>query len=258
MHKHSQNIILQRDCCEASLDISLHKDCTNAIYGTIFNMRGEAINNATIKLVDQNLNPIMHTITSNDGSYVLVPHCDDFYQLIIAKSGFTTLLIKTITFNQPMNFTLNKVRINYCDVIGNCFYDDGTLAEDVVVTIDKETTNKKVIPDRYGSFAFLQMDCGLHKLEISGQTCEPYKAYFEIYDSDKLINLNSICLAKKDIGCTIHGIIKDQNGIVLSNVLVLLYCSFCKKFVMRTYTNKDGIYFFGNLEKGSYYIKAIY
>lgn len=258
MHKNNQNIILQQDDSETFMDISLRKAFVNILYGNIFNLKGEPISNVSIKLVDQKLNPIMHTVSSKDGSYTLLSNHDYSNQLLIAKLGYATLLIKKIIINHHMHLTLNEIQLNTCDVVGKCLYNDGTHAKDVVIILDKDTTNKRIISDCYGSFIFFQIACGLHKLEISGQTCEPFKTYFEIYDSDKLINLNGICLKKKNIGCTIHGIIKGQNGVVLPNVLVLLYCSFCRKFVMRTYSNTAGIYFFGNLEKGSYYIKAIY
>lgn len=258
MHKSLQNIILSQEVCDAHKNISVRKTYINRVYGTIFNTRGKTINDVTIKIVDQELNPIMHTITSNDGTFTLLSNQCNSYQLIISKPGFVTLLIKTITFNYPMCFTLEKMQINSCDVIGQCFYSDGTHAESVIVLLDKETVNIGVITDEHGYFSFHDIDYGLHKLEISGQTCEQYKAYFELCDSNQLLYLSSIYLKKKNIGCTIHGIIKDSYGVVLSCVLVLLYCSLCKKLVMKTYTNKDGVYFFGNLEKGSYYVEAIY
>lgn len=258
MHKNSQHIVLQRFGSEASMDISLHKTCSAMVSGTVFNTNGEVISNVTVKLVDQKLNPIMHTTTSKDGSYVLLLHDNDEYQLIIAKPGFETLLVSTITCNHPMNITLNNMQLTTCDVVGQCFYMDGTPAKDTVVILDKDTTNHRMMTDCYGCFAYFQVGCGLHRLEMLGETCETYKAYFEVYKSDKLIELDGICLERKNIGCTIHGIIKDQDGVLLSNVLVLLYCSICKRFIKRTYTNKDGVYFYGNLKKGSYYIKAIY
>lgn len=253
MYKDNSRIVFTKDHQEACVSCVVSKQSLEVMYGCVYDTFHRCLPHVTIKLVDHALQPIKHTISGNDGCFMMTGNPASHY-LLLAKEGYQLLFVSCVTTKQAMSFTLVKEAVYACDVIGRCKVNQQCLPQDMIAILDE--TLVRVNP--CGNFAFTHVKPGMHTLHIHGETCESYHKKIEIYKGESFLDLGCIALVYKQIGCTLHGVISDELGKGINHALVLLCCSYCDQCIKQTHTNSEGIYFFGNLKQGSYYIKAVY
>lgn len=255
MHNNSRICYLSEEKREERQDFIIQKKKKSLIYGWVVDEDGKAIENVTVKLVNQDLNPLTHTLTTKTGYFILV-HCYSHNtQLVLAKQDYQTRHLSSSI--NPGKLVLLKQAWCGCDVIGRVCCEDHSNPHYATIILDKTIKSQLVTPDYTGWFILQQLQAGKHEIEIVKEDCQLYQACFFVSKKKTTLTLRPLVLKKKNMGCTLHGLVKDNLGNPLVNATVFLYCATCHGLLQKTMTNSQGLYFFGNISVGQVYIKAV-
>lgn len=223
-------------------------------HGKIYDESCFAIHRAVIKLVDTHYNPIKHTLSDKNGSFMLIcPRNFEGY-LIIAKNGYKT---KLFTYNEEnrMSMVILKTLPSTCFVMGVVAFRNACCFSPCCVTLQNNCFKFKTFTDYEGRFFLKNVRKGHYQLKIENESYQTRIIKVSIENSF-LTQLPLIIMSKKDIGCTIHGLIKFRNR-PISDINVFLVDASNNSCIAYTKSNSHGLYFFGNLNLGKYYVMAV-
>lgn len=238
-----------------NLNCMCNTPAIRAITGKIINQCGEPIPNATIKSVTACLEPVAHTTSNEDGEYTLTVPKFIGIKLIVSKDDFITICTGVIV-SDTQNFTMVCQEQSTCIIKGRALFNACKSPCALRIRIKSKDYEKTCFTNSNGTFIFLKVPPGKYVLTIDGNECYKKVIGFIIEQGKEYCQLPDIFVNWKNIGGTLHGIITDSNGKPIANSLVILYNKDSDLIINHTMSNDEGIYFFGNLPLGSYYVEA--
>ncbi|MEG0691480.1 MAG: carboxypeptidase-like regulatory domain-containing protein [Oscillospiraceae bacterium] len=237
-------------------------DCTitdsvspKCITGTVLDCCGNPIHGACVKALTQAYDPLTHTLSNCQGQFTLILETNNHSLLIISKQGYATLVLSS--YGEVVHVTLSKEYLG-CVVSGKISYNDCHNISPVRVRLINASITKCTYSQPNGVFIIIDVPSGKYTLTIDGNECKEKTIYVTVPESILTLNLGIICVDRINILGTLNGLIKDIHNKPIPNAVVILYNDISKQPIAHTLTNKDGVYFFGQLKIGRYYIDAFY
>lgn len=262
---------------EIRLDLSLKPNPNleaGTIFGTVKDTQGNPISGATIKIMDRDHNPLAHTVTGPDGSYIISPFPPGpEYHIYAQADGY--LLAEQLPFallprqQVEKNFILTRDPDALLSIIAGDVRDNQTpphVVKGAIVNLYKvdelghETLIAVTYTNEYGQFTFRDLQKGSYIIRISGLGYIPV-AISVIISADSTIakvmaTLNVDPQASKG---TISGVITDNNNVPIADADVVLYrveTDGSLTPIAVTRTNDEGVYLFTKVPQGDYKIKS--
>ena len=260
---------------EIRLDLSLQPqplNNTGTVTGTV-TYNGTPVQNALIKIMDSNYNPILHAITGTDGSYTLNNLSAGTGYNIFATAAGMQLQQGTsfnITANQVItsNFTLASSPASQLGVIAGDLFDsstslpiNGAVVSLYLVNSDSTQVLEAITyTNQYGQFVFRELAIGNYNIVISALGYVGSSSLASITQSGQivpaLVNITQDVNASRG---TVSGIITDNNNQPISAADVILYqvnTDQSLTAISFTQTNTSGVYLFINVPQGNYIVKS--
>lgn len=227
------------------------------------------IRNATVMVMDCNCCPVSSTVTDENGIYrfrnILKP---GKYKVIASKIGYNTSDIKIILINQDevtnLSFSLKKSSIFVNGIVYGKILEAGSGkpiedADIYLKSLDADETIYKTMSNCNGQYLIYNILPNNYKIVIQKQgymVTEPFLLKIEKYD--RICLYFDLIRDTNDCKNTISGMITfDEKPI--SKVAVFLYLldkQENEKIVQIQETNKNGLFLFSNVERGSYLVKG--
>lgn len=243
-------------------------DNTGGVKGEVLDNTGTQVANATVKLFDLNFNPIKHTVTDDDGNYIItnVPQGDylvyavkDDYSLslkqpISISNGIETL--PTLTITPYSSTTLGCVYGHTYDLNNNPL---GGVKVNLYRTSDDTLLFSTISADD-GEYVIYGIDQDTYTMQASNEDYVLQVPY-TINIAGK-VPLNQDIYLKKINDYkegTINGVITDKTTKAkIAGAFVGLYSIVDGREVLisGTMTDFEGRYFFGYVPEGEYIVKA--
>ncbi|MBL4931618.1 MSCRAMM family protein [Clostridium paridis] len=232
--------------------------------------RGSPIANATVKVFDENFNPLFHTNTDENGFFKfknLLPPGE--YEVIASANYYGTSMSRKIRIRNDevtkIAFTLKKNSALANGIVYGKVLEEVTLKpipnamiymkslEDRGKVIYKTTSNSR------GQYLIYNVFPNKYTIEVERHgynSQEPVEISVEKYEY-ALLNLYLLKNYNDNKG-TISGLITSKDA-VIPNAEVFLYeidDNGDERIVQVQVTNEDGVYLFSNIEKGHYVVKG--
>ena len=241
------------------------------IYGNVTNSSGSPLSRAVVTLLRDGC-PLTHVLTDSSGNYVFTPVLPGTGYSLYAFApdyllGETNLFSLANQENVERRIVLQADPSALLSVIGGQAADEaGCPLPNAVVnlyTVDASGTEAlygNTLTNCQGLFVFSDLTVGNYVLKVSLTGYSDFTKYITIANLASITNLR-VCLK---LACqaskgTLTGIISDEHKKPLCDVDVVLYLVEADNSLLPieyTKTNKDGVYFFGNLPAGCYKINA--
>ena len=239
---------------EKYIDLKItEKKCINQIEGKIRDSWGDAIENACVKIVSTSYAPLLHTISDSEGNFVLLHNFPEEIMLIFSKEGYSTLLLPI--YCDHSNITLER-NIDTSIISGKVVFSDNSQISPTRLRLENSKNSHQVYSDEEGFFHFTKVFEGKYTLIIDGNECKRTVVELCLCENLRNYDLGCIEIEKINIRGTIHGVVKNCENVPVEDVVVILYEASTNKIIANTLTEKEGLYFFGNVEIGEYYVKA--
>ncbi|MDD7795515.1 MSCRAMM family protein [Clostridium sp. 'White wine YQ'] len=232
--------------------------------------RGAPIANATVKVFDENFNPLFHTNTDENGIFkfknLLYP---GEYEVIASANYYMTSMSRKVRIRKDevtkIALTLKKHPSLANGIVYGKVLEEVTLKpisnamismkplEEGCRVIYKTTSNSR------GQYLIYNVSPNKYTIEVERNgynSQEPIEISVEKYEY-ALLNLY-LLKNYNDYKGTISGIITSKNSVV-SDAEVFLYeidNNGDERIVQVQVTNEDGVYLFSNIEGGDYIVKA--
>lgn len=244
--------------------------CENAIiYGNVINSNKIPIENAKVSFFDEHNKKLGYVYTSKEGFYIYFGcKLNTKIYIIVQKSEYRKYisnLLKLCSQKIKFNIVFKKIpKLNYSLVSGHVIDINNNPLKDINIYLLKNISNNKfklykaTILNSYGQFIFDNIPKGNYTLFINDPKFYIHSKYIEIDKSSKIFDVN-IVLNKKNMVTKISGQIKNSNGEVIKNSLVVLYKIKANKNLEPfeyTTCNEEGKYEFTNLPHGDYIVKS--
>lgn len=233
--------------------IAVAKPPHHCISGTVTACCGTPLGGVCVKIITTEYKPVIHTLTDTCGVFTLIWKAEDNVQVIFSKNGYTTQQLKS--FEDTLHVCLKRDCLS-CVVCGKLFYKNRTPAAPAKVQLINSSINLSVFSKADGSFFFTGVPGGKYTLSARGNECKLKNLYVTIPEHCPSYHMGTIWVEQINILCTVHGIITDAKGHPLQNTIVFLISCTTKKPVCHTRSNENGLYFFGNVRTGCYYVEA--
>ncbi len=260
---------------EANIDLNLSvlENDSSSVYGVV-TINGEPVPNATVKLFDSDGNPFKHTLTDSEGEYTMDGVPSGTYTISAVKTGCVlspgtgiTLMPKDTT---QVNLTLELEKSLDLGAIAGILMvkePDSTKTPLNNAKITLKNAENVTIETTYsiddGEFAFYDLEDGSYTLISSSDGYLPEAMSVKITNGSII---NVIMIVERDTRTyngTVSGIIRNVSGSPLAGCFVGLYKIFIddndnrrETLVAYTKTNNSGKYMFGEVDGGSYLVKA--
>ncbi len=244
---------------------------TGGVSGIVVNGDGTPVNEATVKVFDNNFTPIKHTMTDGEGKYNISGLEAGTYVVHAIKDGYSlskkiTVAVNdtlveidelTITMNavisrgilygivySKMNVPLSAVEITLSQIVD----EEEVIISQAVSATDGEYMIYDIEPGRYQLYAVSEDYFLDEKVEVVISASTNTKEY---------LYLSRRNTAKQG---TINGYIRDRITLApLANACVGLYDISVEgeeNLVSITFTDREGKYFFGHVTQGKYIVKS--
>ncbi|KGM98240.1 hypothetical protein FDC62_02285 [Clostridium botulinum] len=262
---------------EIRLDLKLkqnkHKSLNSEITGIVKDINGNPIENATIKVMSSDYEPLMHTSTDSNGRYEFsnIPANQSYNIFAIAK-GKKLEQGNEFTINKGqiinMNFVLkdnsySNLGVIFGKVISETEQIPVSVAEVKLFTSSVGDNNLKAITytNDNGEYMFTDIPKGNYIAKISALGYDNENSDVSIIDGDEIVSMivDITPNGEDNLNGTVSGIVMDRNSVPIDGGDVLL----CKVDsnnkttpIAFTKTNKSGVYLFSNVSKGNYNIRA--
>ncbi len=253
---------------DVNLTLSLNENKeTGGIEGVVCDKDNKPIENATVKIFDQNFVPFAHSVTDIYGKYQILNVPSANYKINCSKDGYlyntsTQVYISTIDI-LDVNFTLTKDPDFGKNVIAGRLFTEGTREPIKSARILVKDDKNKIVATTYsaddGEFLITDLDDGTYTLEpiVSGYENVTVNTFSVCGGNISNIILTMIKVTV-DIKGTYTGQILNNVGVPVSNAIVGLYkiVDGMETLVKYSKTNLEGRYMFGNVSEGDYKVKA--
>lgn len=211
------------------------------------------IPSATIKALDEKDNPLCHSLSQKDGSFFLLVSEENPRHLVLSAPQYLTEEVPL--FTEITSFIL-KSSDNACLVTGRVLDKNSPPVEVLELSLTDGKNTVLSYSDEKGSFHFPPLPPTIYKLYVRGNSYREKCFTVQIPQGIKEYHLGDLPIEKQEIFCTIHGFVREENGVCIPHALVLLWGENRKSLVSHTWTNERGLYFFGGLSKGNYEVEA--
>lgn len=260
---------------EIRLDLTLQLQPLNQA-GTVTGIvtsSGNPLPNALIKIMDSNYNPILHAITSADGTYTL-----NDLEAGTGYNIFATAAGKKLTQGTSFNIAAQQVITRNFDLQDDASAQLGIIAGDLIDSSTKAPINGAVVSlylvngdstevlsaltytNPYGQFVFRGLDIGNYVVRITAL------GYVGTATTVLITVPGQIAPAKVSLvqdanlaNGTVSGMIMDNLNKPINNADVVLYkvnSNQSLTAIAFTKTNSSGVYLFINVPQGNYKVKS--
>lgn len=262
---------------EIRLDLNLSEDPflnTGSVTGTITDPDNKPVSQVLIKLLDNNNNPLYHTLTDDTGLYNIsdVSPASELRFAVIKKgyilddtTSFSIIAGQTITMDATItpdpNAALSTVTSHIYDELGNPL--EGVTSTLLKIVSGEEVPVGVTTTNEYGQCAFMKLELGDYIGRATKQGYNPITCEIKITEPGSIINLTGTMeISPTTSQGTINGIIEDTNGNPVVGAVVILYevtgdpenPIFTPKRYTRTIDG--GAYLFGEVPQGKYIVKS--
>ncbi len=251
----------------SNLELEQAEDITQiGVEGKVVDVDGNGIEGATVKLFDNDFNPIIHTVTDEYGSYLFTNVETGEYLIYAVKQNYylsekAQITVTDQILNQP-NIILTKLPTGKTAIYYGVVKDkDSTRIGNVIVNmyLGDELKYSTMSADD-GEFIIYGIEEGTYIIE----------AYNDSYKTTGIIQVEFIpdIVFNTDITVTkyatvlqgtINGVVTSKlNKTPIENAFVGLYLieEGVETLVSSTFTDNEGRYFFGDMPAGQYIVKA--
>lgn len=235
--------------------IASNQPIHHCISGTVTDCCDMPLGGVCVKIITGEYEPVTHTLTDTCGTFTLIWKTDAMIQLIFAKEGYATLQLER--FDDPLLICLKREDLR-CMVSGTVLYKHGAPAASVKVQLLSSHVNLCVFSKADGRFLFTRVPDGKYTLTITGNDCKKRCGCVTVSQHSPSCSIGTIYVEQVNILCTVHGLITDRDGLPIPNAVVVLISCSIKEPVSHTLSNEHGLYFFGAVRNGSYYVEAFY
>ncbi|MEF9934068.1 MAG: carboxypeptidase-like regulatory domain-containing protein [Clostridium sp.] len=272
----SQKKLIDQIGEEIRLDLSLDPNPNlggGTITGEVVDPEGQPVSGALIKIMSSTYEPLAHTFTASDGTYVFSPFpAGDNYRIFASAPGyeleealqFSFLSSQSVTKNFTMTADPN---VNLGIIAGDAFRSDtGVPINGAAVSLYTVTANGDEelfavsFTNQYGQFVFSDVPQDSYKVKIDGLGYFNFTSTTQITSGGQIINVQANIQPNPAASRgTVSGLITNSNNLAVPNADVTLYRvgeSDTLTPVAYTKTNQDGAYLFINVEEGNYLIKS--
>lgn len=211
------------------------------------------IEGVCVKIITTNYKPVVHTITNVKGAFTLIWKTEEAAQFIFAKAGYSTLQL--ISFKDAQKVCL-KMEVITCVISGKVLYKNCTPASPTKVQLVNNRVNLSTFSRADGNFILTKVPSGKYTLTIEGNDCKQNNSYITVPENCSSYRIGTIWVEQINILCTVHGIITDSSGEPIQKAVVVLISCTTKEPIAHTLSNENGLYFFGNVRNGCYYVEA--
>lgn len=258
---------------DLNLTPNIHLD-EGTIFGTIKDVKGNPIKGAVIKIMDKDHNPVAHTVSGEDGSYIFSPFppAAEYHMYAQAKGyilgeimPFPLLPKQQVEKNFVMKDDPKALLSTIAgEVINTNEPPDpikGAVVNLYIVSeLGLETLIAITYTNQYGQFTFRDLIKGNYIVKISALGYIPLSIAVIINKDSTIANvIANISIDPEASKGTISGIIADENKTAIANADVVLYRVEIDESltpIAITKTNNEGIYLFVNVPQGNYKIKS--
>ncbi len=262
---------------EIRLDLKLSENPflkTGSIIGTITNPSGNPVQGVLIKIMDQDHNPLYHTLTDEQGKYVLnaIPPVSK-YHFYAVKDGyylkedrsFSIIAGQTIEINTTItpnpDALLSTITAHIYDELGNPI--DGVTASLSKLVGGEETIIAVTTTNKYGQCAFMKVEKGTYIGRATKKGYETGVIEIIVTQPGSIVDITATLeISPTSSQGTINGIIEDQQGNPIVGAVVILYEVTGGPEnptlipIRYTRTISGGAYLFGDVPQGNYIVKA--
>ncbi len=248
----------------------IENDNQGSISGVVVDLDNNPIKDATVKIFDLNYNPIKHTMTNEQGKYLITDINVDEYLVYAVKDGYLLSNKRTVRVEDREviidNIILSRdtkyIKGNIFGIVYNSLGDIVPFAKVTLRTSDDDNMFvTETISADDGEYVFANLESGKYKITATEEDyalIEPVEVTV-VNETNIEQNLYLNKLNDKKEG-TINGIITDKvTKNPIANAFVGLYKidkDNKEILVNTTCTNFEGKYFFGTVKEGKYLVKA--
>ena len=253
------------------LELDIAKiDNEGSISGTVIDVDGNPIEDATVKIFDLNYNPIKHTMTNAAGKYLINDIPVDDYLVYCVKDGYQLSTKRTVKV-EDVEVVLDDIVLNIDSsyykgsIFGIVYNSLGDIVPYAKITLRTNDEDNVLITETTsaldGEYVFGSLDAGDYEITVTG---EDYALIDPVvvtvvnetrYEQNLYLNK----LNDKKEG-TINGVVTDKvTKNPISNAFVGLYKidEEGKEILVNVArTNFEGKYFFGTVKEGKYVVKS--
>ena len=261
---------------EANVDLNLDPAAQTGgtVYGTVTD-GSVPIPDATVKLFDSTGMPYKHTITGEDGTYILSEIPQGTYSLGAVKDGYLLSDAAGVTLSGTDTIKADLVCIadetlNLGAIAGilSLTNGDGTRTPLGGVKITLNNTVESAVATTYtaddGEFAFYDVADGVYTLLATAEGYVATAAITATITNGSIANVDmTMTVDSRTYSGTVSGIIRDSSGNTVAGCFVGLYQltatedgTVREMLVATTKTNQAGQYLFGGVSGGQYIVKA--
>lgn len=259
---------------EIRLDLQLQQksNVVGAIVkGTIKNTSGNPIENALVKIMDSNFEPLLHAISDEQGDYIFnnIPASSSYTIFAIAdgkklKQGQQFALSNSES--KTIEFTLEDDPAMQLGIIAGDLYQNGTTTpiNGAVVSLYKIVNNEEVLSaltntNEYGQFVFREVENGTYDIKISALGYISDGIFVEMLQTSKIMLIKPTLSPDPNAeNGTVSGLITNDNNTPINRADVILYKVEGTELtpIAFTKTNTSGVYLFINVPQGIYKVKS--
>lgn len=269
-HSQEFNIVGRQEQTE-DLRLSPNPVSTSGnLTGTVKDTNGNAVNGATVKVLDINNNPIEHVNTGAQGQFTINNISAGSYQVVAVKDGYLLPAAVPAVIQTNKTTTINIIITADPDASLSAIFgivssnNDLTPIKDVIVSLYKNSqppvlTGSTSTNDK-GQYLFTVTSTGQYYVEASkiGYTSKQ-SAPIDV-GTKEFISTDILMVADPNANTgTVGGFIRDNDtGEPIPNAIVALYSIVNKveTIVDITKTSASGRYLFANVIPGEYRVKA--
>ncbi len=254
---------------EVTADLELNKSVEQVLGGVKGNVTtydSQPVPDVTVKLFDLDYNPIVHTMTDENGNYLITNVDPGEYMIFAVKDGYDLTVPDYITIEDEIiiddSITIYETSSDKLTAIYGIVTDEnGVVANANVDLFSKDllTYSTKTTDD--GEYIMYGVAPGEYTILAYNDSCKSKESSVITLEEEIPLNQDIFIVDNNsNLKGTITGIITDKSTKqTLRNVFVALYKIVDGKetLIKTTLTEQKGRYFFGDVESGTYKVKSI-
>lgn len=243
------------------------------VQGLITDTNGTVVPNALVKIMDNNFEPLLHTVTDANGEYLFnnIPASSSYTIFAIApgkklkqEQGFAL----SDGASRTINFTLEDDPAMQLAIIAGDLYQNGTTTpiNGAVVTLFEvdenglETLRAITHTNEFGQFVFREVSNGNYNINISALGFISDSVSASIASAPQILSIKPVLQPDPNAqNGTVSGVILDNLNAPIDRADVILYRVEANDDltpVAFTKTNSAGVYLFINVPQGTYKVKS--
>ncbi len=262
---------------ELRLDVQLSKNPyleKSSVIGIVTDTEGNPIEEALVKILDKDYNPLYHGLTNENGNYSIIgiTPMSEIY-IYATKQGYNIGEFMPISLGPGKvvnaDFILeHNVNAIKSTIAGHVTDNSDNPVENLLATLIKNENDEEIIigtttTNEFGQYAFAFIDLGNYTVRLTGQGYKTTDVEVIISESSSITKIETkIQIAPSESNGTINGVITDSNGNPIMGGTVVLYQvtgdeeATILTPIRYTKTIDGGAYLFGDVPQGKYIVKA--